>query len=124
MSITRLAGYIPDLPRDMSVVKDMNGNYSLNTSMQLNLSNLYQALQGLISNDGLQLPPLSPTQQANIAAIYTALIGFPLPPNTPNIAGRMAYDYTNNVPIVFIITFNTAVNPYTVTGASWKTFTI
>lgn len=98
------AGYIPDLPRNMTVGKDGALNYDL----QLGLSQLYQALQQLVSNQGISLPPLTTTQQTNITTLYGSLIGKQLPQNVPNLAGTLARDATTSNPIVFIMTFDPA----------------
>ena len=119
MSITRQAGYIPDLSRDMSTQKDGTLNFDLQNS----LSSLFQALKSLVSNEGLQLPPLSPTSIANIQTFYQSFVGAQLPQNVPNIAGRMIYDYTNAVPKVFIMSID-PTTLFVLPTPSWKTFTI
>lgn len=110
----------PDLPRESPAV-DREGNFTALWS--LGFSALFQALQQNYKNEGILLPPLNATQIASIQAIYTPLIGAPLPQNTPDISGQTIFDSTNRVPKVFIITYDGATPPNIVT-ASWKTYTL
>lgn len=100
-----LANYIPDLPRNMSVEK----TGELNFDLQLGLSQLYQALQQLVTNQGIQPPRLTSAQQSNIATFYQSFIGKMLPQNVPNIAGIIATDASTSGPIVFIMTFDSSL---------------
>lgn len=112
----------PDLPRDYPVI-DKDGNFS--NMWSLGFSSLFQALQANFKNEGIMLPWLDATQIAAIQAIYTPLIGSPLPTNPPipDISGQTIFDTTNRVPKVFVITYDGATPPNVVTAA-WKTYTI
>ncbi len=110
---------IPDVPRDMSVGKDGKLNFDL----QLGLMNLYQALQQIITTQGIRPPALTVTQQNDITSFYVSFIGQRLPQNVPNIAGIIASDYTTSVPIVFIMTFDQATL-FVQATPSWKTVTL
>ena len=110
----------PDLPRESPAV-DKQGDFSALWS--LSLSSLFQGLQANFKNEGIVLPPLTATQIATIQAIYTPLIGTPLPQNIPDISGQTIFDSTNRVPKVFIITYDNATPP-NITAASWKTYTL
>ena len=119
----------PDFPRESPVV-DKNGDFG--PIWHLGFSTLFQQLQKNFTNEGLQIPQLSgptgpdPTAGdiTKIQDIYQAVVGTKLG-NLPNISGKIVYDYTNNVPKVFIIEFATVNDPSSnVQSASWKTFTI
>jgi len=116
----------PDIPRGQKAVDD-EGNFT--QPWMLGLSSLYQGLQKNFSNEGLRLPLLTATELATIQAIYTPLIGSPLPQQTgvqsfiPDISGAMIFDSTNRVPKVFIITFDGSIPPNILTAA-WKTYTV
>lgn len=118
----------PDVPREVPAV-DKNGNFT--ELWSLGLGALFQALQENFSNEGILFPSLTITQINAIQAIYTPLIGGPLPQDQagnsgqfiPDISGKTVFDSTNRVPKQFIITFDGATPPNIVT-ASWKTFTL
>lgn len=110
----------PDFPRDKKIAKE---NGEISDSWSLSLNNVYQSLQKNFSNEGIVFPPLSSTDIATIQAIYTPLIGNPLPQNTPDISGKSVFDSTNRVPKQFIITYDGSTPPNIVTAA-WKTFTL
>ncbi len=110
----------PDYPRGQQVA-DKNGN--IVNEYYLFLSALTQQLQKNFKNEGIQLPLLTATQIAQIQAIYTPLIGSPLPLNIPDISGQTIFDSTNRVPKVFIITYDGATPPNIVT-AQWRTYTV
>lgn len=110
----------PDFPRDQIIVTNegaMTNDYSLF------LNALTQALQDNFKNEGIVFPPLNDTQINAIQAIYTPLIGSPLPQNIPDISGQTIFDSTNRVPKQFIITYDGSTPPNIVTAA-WKTFTL
>jgi hypothetical protein len=112
----------PDFPRSEKIVSPQG---ELTRTWHLSLASLYQALQANFSNEGIQLPQLTPSQLDTIEAIYTPLVGTVLTGRVPNISGTIVYDSYNNVPKVFIITFADPGNPASaVQSASWKTFTI
>lgn len=110
----------PDYPRQTPAV-DKSGNF--NPLLDLGFSSLFQALQVNFKNEGIMLPPLNATEIATIQAIYTPLIGSPLPQNIPDISGQTIFDSTNRVPKVFIITYNGSSPPDILT-ASWKTYVL
>jgi hypothetical protein len=113
----------PDFPRGTPTV-DKNGNFTEN--WRLGLSSVFQGLQKNFTNEGIQIPQLPESDLDTIEAPYTAL-GSNLKPLglLPNIAGKMVYDTTNNVPKMFIIVFQNTDDPSSnVTSASWKTFTL
>jgi len=110
----------PDVPRTPNVTDDSG---KLNEDWRIGFAQIYQALQANFSNEGIALPPVTPTQQGVVTAYYTTLVGAPLPVGVKDISGRTIYDPVNQVPKVFIITFDGATPP-NVTGASWKTYTI
>jgi len=121
MTQTKLPQAIfPDLPREVPAV-GKDGNFS--NLWALGFSSLFQALQRNFSNEGLQFPLLTADQIATIQAIYTPLIGAPLPANIPDISGRVVFDTTNRIPRIFIITYDGATPPNIVT-AEWHTFTL
>lgn len=110
----------PDLPRETPVINE-RGDF--NFLWSLGFSSLFQALQANFKNEGIMLPPLTSTQAANVTAIYTPLVGSPLPIGTPDISGQMIYNSTILAPQVFIISYDGA-SPPNITGARWWTFTI
>lgn len=116
----------PDFPRGVNMVRP-DGH--LSNIWELALSNVFQNLQRIFSNEGYALPILSEEDINFIESIYTNLIGRTLGstnPPTPDISGRIVYDVDNEVPKIFIIKFATPGNPNTEiqTGTGWKTFTI
>lgn len=110
----------PDLPRASPAV-DKEGNFTFLWS--LGFASLFQALQQNFKNEGILLPPITSSQAANITAIYTPLIGAPLPIGTPDISGQTIYNPTIAAPQIFIISYDGATPP-NITGARWWTFTI
>ena len=108
----------PDLPREVpAVMEDGNFNYL----WSLGFASLFQALQRNFSNEGIKFPPLADTQIAQIEAIYTPLIGGPLPYYIPDISGQTIFDSTNRVSKQFVITYDGATPPNIVT-ATWRQF--
>lgn len=105
----------PDLPRESPAV-DKEGNFSMLWS--LGFASLFQALQKNFKNEGILFPALSATNIATIQAIYTPLIGAPLPSNIPDISGQTVFDTTNRVPKQFIILYD-AASPPNIISASW-----
>jgi len=110
----------PDYPRPQPAV-DKQGNFT--PLLDLAFSYLFQALQNNFKNEGILLPPLTAAEIAQIQAIYTPLIGGPLPSNIPDISGQTIFDVTNRVPKVFIITYDGATPPNILTAA-WKTYVL
>lgn len=110
----------PDYPHEQQVV-EKDGSFT--SVWYLSLASLYQALQVNFKNEGILLPSLTADNIATIQAIYTPLIGAPLPQNIPDISGQTIFDSTNRVPKVFIITYDGATPPNIVT-ASWKTYVL
>lgn len=110
----------PNIPRESPVVDKM-GNFT--PLWSLAFGSLFQQLQQNFKNEGIVFPPLTASQIASIQAIYTPLIGSPLPTGTPDISGQTVFDTTNRVPKQFIITYDGATPPNIVTAA-WKTFTL
>lgn len=117
-STTRLQSIFPDLPREVPVV-NKDGDFS--PLWSLGLSSLFQALQENFKNEGILFPRLSAANIADIQAIYSPYIGFPLPQNIPDISGQTVFDTTNRVSKQFVITYDGAVPPNIVT-AQWRTF--
>lgn len=116
MSQTRKPQSIfPDYPRESPVI-DKNGD--LNARWDLAFSSLFQGLQRNFKNEGIVFPPLSASEIATIQAIYTPLIGNPLPQGVPDISGQTIFDLTNRVPKQFIITYDNA-SPPNITQAIW-----
>lgn len=113
-----LQAIFPDLPRERPVL-DKDGDFS--PLWSLGLSSLFQALQENFKNEGILFPRLTATNIANIEAIYTPLIGGPLPQNIPDISGQTVFDSTNRVSKQFVITYDGATPPNIVT-ATWRTF--
>jgi len=107
----------PDLPRGKLL--DEKGN--LTSTWNFALNDVFQGLQTNFSNEGILFPPLDATDIATIQAIYTPLIGSPLPQDTPDISGKTIFDSTNRVPKIFVITYDGSGNILT---AAWKTFTL
>jgi hypothetical protein len=116
-SMSNLQAIFPDLPRE-SPVLDKSGDFS--PLWSLGLSSLFQALQENFKNEGILFPRLTAANIANIQAIYTPLIGGPLPQNIPDISGQTVFDYTNKVSKQFVITYDGAMPPNIVT-ATWRT---
>lgn len=116
----------PDFPRDQPVVTK-EGNFSY--MWDLGFGQLFQALQANFKNEGILFPPLSAADIAKIQAIYTPLIGGPLPQNDPtvygqefipDISGQTVFDTDNRVSKQFVITYDGATPPNIVT-ATWRT---
>lgn len=105
----------PDLPRESPIV-DKNGQ--LTALWSLGLSSLFQALQSNYKNEGILIPPLTTTQANQILAIYTPLIGSPLPLNVPDISGQMIYNSTISTPQMFVITYS----GNNIATVAWRTF--
>lgn len=110
----------PDYPRGQVAVES---NRMFTSTWDFSLNSLYQALQTNFSNEGILFPALSSSDISTIQAIYTPLIGSPLPEGIPDISGKTVFDTTNRVPKQFIITYDGASPPNIVTAA-WKTFTL
>jgi hypothetical protein len=110
-----LQSIFPDLPRDVPCV-DKDGNFSALWS--LGFASLFQALQRNFKNEGIVFPNLDATSINNIQAIYTPLIGNPLPIGVPDISGQTVFDTTNRVSKQFIITYD-ASNPPNILSAQW-----
>jgi hypothetical protein len=110
----------PNFPRESPAI-DKNGDFTALWSLAL--GSLFQQLQQNFKNEGIVFPPLTATQIATIQAIYTPLIGSPLPTGTPDISGQTVFDSTNRVPKQFIITYDASTPPNIVT-ATWRTFTL
>lgn len=108
----------PDLPRQAPLVGETG---HMNELWSLGLSQLFQALQANFKNEGIVFPPLSAANIAMIQAIYTPLIGMPLPIGTPDISGQTVFDTDNRVSKQFVITYDGATPPNIVT-AQWRTF--
>ena len=113
-----LQAIFPDLPRETPVL-DKEGDFS--PLWSLGLSALFQALQENFKNEGIIFPRLSAANIATIQAIYTPLIGSPLPQNFPDISGQTVFDTTNRVSKQFVITYDGATPPNILT-ATWRTF--
>ena len=110
----------PDFPTESPTV-DKEGNFTEKWRWGFSLQ--FQALQRNFKNEGIVFPPLTADQIATIQAIYTPLIGSPLPQSIPDISGQTIFDSTNRVPKQFIITYDGSTPPNILT-ASWKTFTL
>jgi hypothetical protein len=108
----------PDLPREIPAI-DKNGNFS--PLWSLGISALFQALQTNFKNEGIVFPPLNASDIADIQALYTPYIGFPLPNGLPDISGQTVFDSTNRVSKQFVITYDGATPPNIVT-ATWRQF--
>jgi hypothetical protein len=116
MTQTRIPQSIfPDLPREIPAV-DKQGNFTALWS--LGLSALFQALQQNFKNEGIVFPPLTATQMATIAAIYTPLIGQALPSNIPDISGQTIFNSTLRNSWQFVIVYNGATPPI-ILSAGW-----
>ena len=113
-----LQAIFPDYPRETPIL-DKEGNFM--PLWDLGLSSLFQALQENYKNEGIIFPRLSAANIATIEAIYTPLIGSPLPQNIPDISGQTVFDTTNRVSKQFVITYDGATPPNIVT-ATWRTF--
>ena len=113
-----LQAIFPDLPRETPVI-GKDGDFS--PLWSLGLSALFQALQENFKNEGIIFPRLSAANIATIQAIYTPLIGSPLPQNIPDISGQTVFDTTNRVSKQFVITYDGATPPNIVT-ATWRQF--
>ena len=113
-----LQAIFPDLPRETPVI-GKDGDFS--PLWSLGLSALFQALQENFKNEGIIFPRLSAANIATIQAIYTPLIGSPLPQNIPDISGQTVFDTTNRVSKQFVITYDGATPPNIVTAA-WREF--
>ena len=115
---SKLQSIFPDLPREVPVI-NKDGDFS--PLWSLGLSALFQALQENYKNEGILFPRLSAANIANIQAIYTPLIGYPLPQNIPDISGQTVFDTTNRVSKQFVITYDSATPPNILT-ATWRQF--
>jgi hypothetical protein len=112
----QLQAIFPDLPREVPVIGE-NGDFA--PLWSLGLSSLFQALQENFKNEGIIFPRLSAANIATIQAIYTPLIGAPLPFNIPDISGQTVFDTDNRVSKQFVITYD--INGNIVTAA-WRQF--
>lgn len=115
----QMQSIFPDLPREIPVIDPKTGDFA--PLWSLGLSSLFQALQENYKNEGILFPRLSATNIASIQAIYTPLIGSPLPQNIPDISGQTVFDTTNRVSKQFVITYDGSVPPNIVT-ATWRQF--
>jgi hypothetical protein len=115
-----LQSLFPDVPRESPEV-DNKGNFTQLWSLYFGA--LSQALQANFKNEGILFPLLSSANIASIQAIYTPLIGVPLPNGTPDISGQTVFDSTNRIPKQFIISYD-ASTPPNITSARWWTFTL
>jgi len=107
----------PDLPREIPVIDAKTGDFM--PLWSLGLSSLFQALQENYKNEGIIFPRLSAQNIANIQAIYTPLIGSPLPINIQDISGQTVFDTTNRVSKQFVITYDSATPP-NILAAQWN----
>lgn len=105
----------PDLPRESPVV-DKNGDF--NSLWELGLSALFQALQQNFKNEGIVFPPLDAADMATIQAIYTPLIGSPLPQTIPDISGQTIFNSTLRSSYQFVITYDSSTPP-NISTAGW-----
>jgi hypothetical protein len=110
----------PDYPREQPTV-DKEGKFTY--LWDLALGQLFQTLQTNFRNEGVKLPPLTTVQADQVKALYTPLIGNPLPPGTPDISGQTMYNSTILAPQIFIISYDGATPP-NIADARWWTFTI
>ena len=118
-----LSSIFPDLPRPPKPL-DKDGNFD--PLWSLGFASLFQALQRNFKNEGILFPPLTSTQAAQIAALYTQYYTpspIPLPPGVQDISGQTIYNTTIAAPQIFIISYDGSTPP-NVTGARWWTFTI
>lgn len=107
----------PDLPREIPVIDAKTGDFA--PLWSLGLSSVFQALQDNFKNEGILFPRLTATQIANIQAIYTPLIGAPLPITIPDISGQTVFDTTNRVSKQFVITYDSSTPPK-ILAAQWN----
>lgn len=105
----------PDYSRESPAV-DKQGNFS--PRMDLNFSSLFQALQRNFKNEGIVFPPLSATDMATIAGMYTPFIGSPLPQTLPDISGQTIFNSTARSSYQFVITYD-ASTPPNISTAGW-----
>ena len=80
-------------------------------------------MQKNYKNEGIVFPPLDATQMSTIAAIYSGLIGSPLPQNILDISGQTVFNLTTRSPYQFIITYD-ASSPPNISTANWIQFTM
>jgi hypothetical protein len=107
----------PDVPRENPAVTS-EGNFVELWSTAF--GQLFQSLQINFSNEGILFPALNATQVATIQAIYTPLIGGPLPQNIPDISGKTIFNSTTRLPQQFIISYIGS----NISSARWWTFTL
>lgn len=93
----------------------MRGDILSNT-WQMYIDILVNTLTQYLSRIGLHTPQLTATELLEVENQYTALIGFPLG-ELEDISGLQAFDTTNRLLKVFIITFAGA----NVATATWRT---
>lgn len=115
MSIQSPQSIFPDLPRETPAINEQ-GNF--NELWSLGFSSLFQALQANFKNEGIVFPPLTQTQMNTIQAIYTPLIGSPLPLGTPDISGQTIFNSTLRSSWQFVITYD-ASTPPNIASAQW-----
>jgi hypothetical protein len=113
----------PDLTREKKAISVNNDKGEFVSSWSLFLSQLVDALQGNLKNEGFLLPPLNTDQIAYIESLYAPYIGDELPRTLPDISGQTIFDSDARVPKVFIITFDGGDPPLILTAA-WKTYTL
>jgi hypothetical protein len=119
MPSIQMQSIFPDLPREIPVIDAKTGDFM--PLWSLGLSSLFQALQENYKNEGIIFPRLTAQNIADIQAIYTPLIGAPLPINVQDISGQTVFDTTNRVSKQFVITYGGATPPNILTAA-WRQF--
>lgn len=107
----------PDYPRGGNVVTP-DGQFT--PTWHSTFGSVFQALQSNFKNEGFVFPPLNATEISNIQAIYTPLVGSPLPQNVPDISGQTIFDTTNRVLKVFIIEYASGLGS-NISAATWQT---
>ncbi len=110
-----LQSIFPDVPRESPVV-DKKGDFS--PLWSLGIGQLFQALQENYKHEGILFPVINATEVAQIQAVYTPLIGAPIPIGVPDISGQTIFNSTFRVPQQFIILYDAATPP-NIISASW-----
>lgn len=89
---------------------------NLSNTWQMYIGILIDTLTEYLSHIGIRTPQLTAAELADVESPYTAIIGSPLG-DLEDISGLQAFDTTNRLPKVFIITFAGS----NVATATWRT---
>ncbi len=114
----RRTSLFPHMPRSKKFV---DSDDEIVEHWSLSLMNLYQTLQTNFRSTGYLLPNLSAADIADFREQFAPYDLKMLPPALANNRGLTAFDIDNNVPKVFIISYNPD-NTLDFATTNWKTY--